>query len=159
MVEYGITSRVYIEHNCNRPHKSVEVQLRCFLKEGFSTKQKYFGKKQPSVCLFRGEGSWAVVHARDVRSSKELKKPHTEYAIDLFEDFDEAGEYWMDARAHHGKDEKCVSQCAGLYPHIMAAVLGWPYRVKNLSRGKAVWPTTFVKNLFIYERDTGARKL
>lgn len=157
-MEPKITSRAYTEHNCSRPHRSVEAQLKCFFKEGFSNKKRTLGKKQPSVCLFRGEGQWAVVHSRDLLRSKHRDKPHTEYVIDLFEDFDDAIDYWTEVKTKCNGIDKCRTHCSGLYPHIMAVVLGWPYKTFGQVKNRFVWPSGFVKNLFIYPREESAKK-
>lgn len=139
MASKPVTSRAYYEHNCNRRHGSVEAQLKCFFNEGFSTKKQSFGSPQKSSCVFIGSGSWAVVHSVDKK-----KNNLTEYTIWLHETFDEAIELWDEMTETCNGVEKCQPSCSGMYPKIMAVVLGFPYEpVVPVSAGKKKvkhWP-------------------
>ena len=152
-VEYQITCRPYVEHNCNRKHKSKENQFKCYFNEGFSVRKVRLGKKQPAFCEFQGAGDWAVIHALDARSSKEVPQPHTKYYIKFFELLDDAAQYWKELKAEHGEEGKCAPQCVGVYPHILTMQMGWPIKGGG-KNPKPLWPKEFVKNLYFYERYT-----
>lgn len=139
MTSKPVTSRGYYEHNCNRRHASVEAQLKCFFKEGFSTKKQSFGAPQGASCVFIGSGSWAVVHSVDKKRNN-----FTEYTIWLYETFHEAIELWNEMAETCGGVEKCQPSCSGMYPKIMGVVLGFPYEpavpVGSGKKKKKQWP-------------------
>ena len=153
-MKYQVTCRSYLEHNCDNKHKNKKAQFSCYFNEGFSIKQVRLGEKQPGICTFEGIGDWAVVHAVDVRGSKNLPEAHTRYKIKFFERLDDACDYWRETKAKHGEQEKCSTQCVGVYPHILTMNSGWPVKDGDELR----WPREFVKNLYFYERGKNTLK-
>lgn len=141
MASKPITSRGCYEHNCNRRHASVEAQLKCFFKEGFSTKKQSFGAPQNALCVFIGSGSWAVVHSVDKKRDN-----FTEYTIWLYETFDEAIELWNEMTETCDGVEKCQPSCSGMYPKIMGVILGLPYESSQFVRGRKKKVKSWPKN-------------
>jgi len=132
-----VTSKSYYEHNCGRVHASAESQLKCFFKEGFSTKKSTYGKKQPARCIFTGSGTWAVVHSADKR-----REGVTEYTISLFKTFDEAIEDWNQLTSSCNGVDKCQPSCSGMYPEIIAVTLGLPAKTQKNGKTQVMWPST-----------------